>query len=145
MSVENFIQDSIFDDIFPPVAGTVNFQQLSSRSPARSLLRSTERKRPSADGSLPEFESFDRLAASVGSAPFEVMALSRSISRPNLASGGARTRPEMIALVLARESKLRRSDGDLQEAALRLLAKYLSEFHERPSAISWPGACRALG
>jgi predicted metal-dependent hydrolase len=45
--------------------------------------------------------------------------------------------PEMIALVLAREAKKRRGDGELLEIAQRLLATYLPDFHERPSSIRW--------
>ena len=49
MSVENFFQESIFDDIFPAVPATANFQK--SRSPRPSPISQVGASEPS----LPEF------------------------------------------------------------------------------------------
>jgi len=45
--------------------------------------------------------------------------------------------PEMIEIVLRREAKSRSSDEMLGEMAADLLARYLPDFHERPTAITW--------
>ena len=45
--------------------------------------------------------------------------------------------PEMIEIVLRREAKNRSSDQALVTMAAELLERYLPDFHERPSAISW--------
>lgn len=45
--------------------------------------------------------------------------------------------PEMIAMVLARESRVRRGDDFLETRARELLAELLPEFHERPVAVQW--------
>lgn len=45
--------------------------------------------------------------------------------------------PEMIEIVLKREAKSRSSDEVLTNMANVLLAKYLPDFHERPTAITW--------
>ena len=45
--------------------------------------------------------------------------------------------PEMIDIVLRREAKSRSSDETLALMAADLQKKYLPDFHERPTAISW--------
>ena len=45
--------------------------------------------------------------------------------------------PEMIEIVLRREAKSRSSDEVLAAMAEDLLTRYLPDFHERPSAITW--------
>ena len=45
--------------------------------------------------------------------------------------------PEMIEIVLRREAKNRSSDEVLTTMANELLAAYLPDFHERPTAITW--------
>lgn len=135
MSVENFIQDSIFEDIFPVVERGANFQQGSRR---RSQGKSTESIEASIDRPLPEFRVIRSARRKRGVSAFRSNGLIE-IHIPDRTSRKAEREliPEMIALVLARESKSRRGDDDLQLAASRLLTEYLPEFHERPSAISW--------
>ena len=43
----------------------------------------------------------------------------------------------MIEIVLQREAKARSSDEVLAEMASQLLARYLPDFHERPTSITW--------
>lgn len=45
--------------------------------------------------------------------------------------------PEMIALVLKREAKARKSDGELVHMSAELLGAYLPEFTERPASVTW--------
>ena len=132
MSVENFFQESIFDDIFPAVPATANFQK--SRSPRPSPIS----KATPADPSLPEFRVVRSARRKRGVSAFRNNGIIE-IHIPDRTSRRAEREliPEMIALVLAREAKTRRGDGELLTAAQRLLVAYLPEFHERPSAITW--------
>ncbi len=45
--------------------------------------------------------------------------------------------PEMVSKVLSREARERSTDSDLHARALELLARYLPEFSERPSSVTW--------
>lgn len=45
--------------------------------------------------------------------------------------------PEMIEMVLKREAKARKGDDQLLKISLELLAKYLPDFYERPTSITW--------
>ena len=153
MSVENFFQDSIFDDIFPAVPATANFQQkipqqpLEPLRPSEPLGETQQVKRvgrvsssgePGLDQPLPEFRVVRSTRRKRGVTAFRSNGVIE-IHIPDRTTRRAEREliPEMIALVLAREAKSRRGDGDLHQAALRLLATYLPEFHERPSAITW--------
>jgi len=132
MSVENFFQESIFDDIFPAVPATANFQK--SRSPRPSPISQAGASEPS----LPEFRVVRSARRKRGVSAFRNNGVIE-IHIPDRTSRRAEREliPEMIALVLTREAKIRRGDGELLTAAQRLLAAYLPEFHERPSAITW--------
>ena len=61
MSVDNFFQDSIFDDIFPAVPASANFQQKTPQQPivetqkVKRFGRVSSNGEPSFDQSLPEF------------------------------------------------------------------------------------------
>ena len=135
MSVENFFQESIFEDIFPAVAKAQNFQ--SDRTPRK-------RSKPESTASsstilvLPEFRVIRSTRRKRGITAFRNNGIIE-IHIPDRTSRRAEREliPEMIALVLTREAKTRRGDGELLAAAQRLLAAYLPEFHERPSAITW--------
>ena len=45
--------------------------------------------------------------------------------------------PEMIAMVLKREAKARKGDEQLLQISLKILEKYLPDFYERPTSITW--------
>lgn len=45
--------------------------------------------------------------------------------------------PEMISMVLRREAKSRKTDVELMQIGLKLLAKYLPEFEVAPASINW--------
>ena len=45
--------------------------------------------------------------------------------------------PEMIEIVLRREAKNRSSDLSLSQMAEGLFDRHLSDFHERPTSITW--------
>jgi len=142
MSVENFFQESIFEDIFPAVAPTQNFQS-DQRSRERSGKRSGKRPKlettsPSHLIALPEFRVIRSARRKRGITAFrnngviEIHIPDRTLRRDE-----ATIIPEMINLVLTREAKSRRGDDQLSQMAEHLLKRYLPEFHERPSSIRW--------
>lgn len=45
--------------------------------------------------------------------------------------------PEMVELVLSREAKIRKSDGDLLKLALGVKERFLPEFTENPASVAW--------
>lgn len=45
--------------------------------------------------------------------------------------------PEMIAMVLRREARSRKTDSQLMQIGLALMAKYLPEYEIRPASINW--------
>ena len=144
MSVENFIQDSIFSDIFPSVAATENFQQSGTPKGAKSLKSPRSARTaipsldPSLDPSLPEFRVIRSSRRKRGVTAFrnngiiEIHIPDRTTRRDE-----ATLIPEMINLVLTREARSRRGDEILERTAHELLRTYLPEFHERPSSIRW--------
>jgi predicted metal-dependent hydrolase len=58
--------------------------------------------------------------------------------------------PEMIAMVLRREARSRKTDSQLMQIGLALMAKYLPEYEIRPASINWRnmserwGSCTTL-
>jgi hypothetical protein len=134
MSVENFIQESFFEDIFPPVTGapqSSNFQQRRSRQ----LLTPTK---TAPHLSLPDFRVVRSTRRKRGVTAFrnngiiEIHIPDRTTRRDEAA-----LIPEMIALVIEREARQRRGDELLEKMSSQLLGQYLPEFHERPSSIRW--------
>jgi predicted metal-dependent hydrolase len=124
-SVENFIQEEIFGDIFPnmPTLATKKsikkeHEELLSRLPEFRVIRSSRRKRTLhayRQNGVIEIHIPDRLSRRQ---EFEVI-------------------PEMIDLVLKRENRLRKSDGALLDLSDLLLTEFLPEFNERPISITW--------
>lgn len=149
MSVENFIQESIFADIFPSVTRTENFQKSPQSQKPQRLQKPQNPQNPRrfgaalADGkpqqpALPEFRVIRSARRKRGVTAFRNNGLIE-IHIPDRTSrrDEASLIPEMINLVLAREARTRRGDEVLQAAAIDLLATYLPEFDERPSSIRW--------
>jgi len=58
--------------------------------------------------------------------------------------------PEMIAMVLRREARSRKTDSQLMQIGLALMVKYLPEYEIRPASINWRnmserwGSCTTL-
>jgi len=135
MSVENFFQESIFEDIFPAVAPTQNFQSDQSARKKRRLESTTL---PSHLNSLPEFRVIRSTRRKRGITAFrnngiiEIHIPDRTLRRDE-----ATIIPEMINLVLTREARSRRGDDQLAQMAEELQKRHLPEFHERPSSIRW--------
>ena len=127
--MENFIQEDIFADILPPMPAKVSKiseraaekrerEELLAKLPEFRVIRSGRRKRSIQafrQNGLIEIHIPDRLTRKQ---EFEIV-------------------PEMIQMVLKRESKARKSDEALLASAHELLAEYLPEFTERPASVSW--------
>ena len=135
MSVENFFQESIFEDIFPAVATAQNFQtEQRSRKKRKQELTTS----PSQLIALPEFRVIRSTRRKRGITAFrnngiiEIHIPDRTLRRDE-----ATIIPEMINLVLTREARSRRGDDQLAQISESLLSRYLPEFHERPSSIRW--------
>lgn len=111
MSVDNFIQGEIFTDTFP---------LMPTKPPPQPfrVIRNPRRKRT--------------ISAFRKNGLIEIHIPARTTKREE-----ADLIPEMIALVLAKESKRRRTEAVLEAMATELLHTYLPEFAERPSGLTW--------
>ena len=164
MSVENFFQESFFDDIFPLVdARASNFQQSSrfqepssfqepsgfqeiglkapEKSPKDRKKSHNEITRGTTSGlspSLPDFRVIRSTRRKRGITAFRNNGVIEiHIPDRTTRRDEAALIPEMIALVLEREAQRRHGDQHLEKMSSHLLAEYLPEFHERPSSIKW--------
>ncbi len=150
--MENFIQEQFFTDIFPAVPATPHSTHFNRGAPSVEQVKkasqgltsspatpkSTRQERAELDRSLPEFRVVRSARRKRGVSAFrsngiiEIHIPDRTSRRDEIS-----LIPEMIALVLSREAKSRRSNEELHTLALELISKYLPEFHERPAAITW--------
>lgn len=124
-SVDNFQQVSLFEDSLPGMISEPAKSQKFLRSkalpdnlPEFRVIRSTRRKRS--------------ISALRQNGIIEIHIPDRMSRKDEYA-----IIPEMIEIVLRREAKSRSSDEMLGEMAADLLARYLPDFHERPTAITW--------
>lgn len=131
MSVENFIQEEFFGDILPAMVTPPSKIQ-AEKSPLRELKALRD------DPGLPEFRVIRSTRRKRSMTAFRANGIIE-IHIPNRVSrkDEAALIPEMIAMVLEREAKVRKGDGDLAKAAHKLLAELLPEFSERPASINW--------
>lgn len=132
MATENFLQQELFPDsvLKVPAASTNSSQTrkstrlpgvtqpLSGDLPAFRVIRSARRKR-----SIQAFRTNGVIEIHI---PAKV---SRKQEQELI--------PEMIALVLKREAKVRKSDGELLHMSAEILGAYLPEFSERPASVTW--------
>ena len=129
-TVDNFLQISLFGDSLPamvkdPKSGDPKKSQkflrakpLPDNLPEFRVIRSTRRKRS--------------ISALRQNGIIEIHIPDRMSRKDEFA-----IIPEMIEIVLRREAKSRSSDAALAQMAEGLLACYLPDFHERPTAITW--------
>ncbi|HEY4899002.1 MAG TPA: M48 family metallopeptidase [Candidatus Nanopelagicaceae bacterium] len=124
-SVENFRQQSLFGDSLPAVTPDPQKSEKFQRSkplpdnlPEFRVIRSTRRKRS--------------ISATRQNGIIEIHIPDR-MSRKDEAA----IIPEMIEIVLRREAKNRSSDLALRQMAAALFERYLPDFDERPTAITW--------
>jgi hypothetical protein len=123
-SVDNFLQDSLFGDTLPSVTSekkSEKFQRikpLPDNLPEFRVIRSSRRKRS--------------MSAYRQNGIIEIHIPDRMSRKDEFAAI-----PEMIEIVLRREAKNRSSDQLLETMAADLLRRFLPDFHERPSSITW--------
>ena len=124
-SVDSFLQDSLFADNLTSVRSQRQRSQkflraraLPDNLPEFRVIRSSRRKKS--------------ISALRQNGIIEIHIPDRMSRKDEFA-----IIPEMIEIVLRREAKSRSSDGKLQVMAQNLLAEFLPDFHERPTAISW--------
>jgi len=123
-SVDNFLQGSLFGDTLPSVINekkSEKFQRikpLPDNLPEFRVIRSSRRKRS--------------MSAYRQNGIIEIHIPDRMSRKDEFAAI-----PEMIEIVLRREAKNRSSDQLLESMAADLLRRFLPDFHERPSSITW--------
>jgi hypothetical protein len=130
---DQFIQEELFDSNLTPVAGTSNFltpikpqtikgreRDLRENLPDFRVIRSGRRKR-----SIQAFRQ---------NGSIEIHIPDRLTRKQEL-----ELIPEMIQMVLDRETKERKSDDELMKLASAVLAEHLPDFDlaERPKSITW--------
>ncbi len=146
MSVDNFFQEEFFADILRPVEPKKPIKQnrTAHLQPSPSLLLAqappasqTPPASPAASP-IPEYRVVRSprrkrsISAFRKNGLIEIHVPARTTRREE-----AELVPEMIAMVLARESKRRRTDEKLSQIAHELLAELLPEFDERPASVTW--------
>ena len=140
MSVENFFQEPLFDDTFPPAMEKSQKPRAQGQpeKAARAPRRRSLLPMPSLPANLPEFRVIrssrrkKSMNAFRNNGLIEIHIPDRMSRRQEL-----EVIPEMISLVLSRELRQRASNELLGQLALGLLDQYLPEFTERPSSIQW--------
>ena len=121
--VDNFEQEILFADLMPPVA------QISKRR-GQAL--------PALPSDLPQYRVVrkERRRRSISAfrqgGVIEIHIPAKMSKRQEL-----EMIPEMIAMVLRREGRSRKTDLQLLEIGMELLAKYLPDFDVVPASINW--------
>ena len=132
-SVDSFEQVSLFEDSLPGMSNQTSGERSRSERKSQTFLRSRELPK-----NLPDFRVIRStrrkrsISALRQNGIIEIHIPDRMSRRDELA-----IIPEMIEIVLQREAKARSSDEVLAEMASQLLARYLPDFHERPTSITW--------
>jgi Protein of unknown function DUF45 len=140
--VEEYIQEELFSITVPEMSTSsqkpIGAAGNTSRNRARGVSSHTSRSRYALPENLPEFRVIrsGRRKRSIhafrAGGIIEIHIPARTSRRDEY-----QLIPEMIAMVLARESRIRRGDDFLEARAHELLGEFLPEFHERPVAIQW--------
>jgi predicted metal-dependent hydrolase len=134
--VDNFNQADLFADILPPMPSNKTNNKKRSAHP---FQRSGSISRlPTLPDNLPEYRVIrkERRKRSISAfrqgGVIEIHIPARLSKRQEL-----ELIPEMIEMVLKREAKARKGDDQLLKIALEILEKYLPDFYERPTSITW--------
>jgi predicted metal-dependent hydrolase len=121
--VDNFEQEILFADLMPPVAQiskrrSQGLSTLPSDLPQYRVVRKERRRR-----SISAFRQ---------GGVIEIHIPAKMSKRQEL-----EMIPEMIAMVLRREGRSRKTDLQLLEIGMELLTKYLPDFDVAPASINW--------
>ena len=134
--MDNFFQQDLFADILPPM----NSDSALNRTPipAGKAVPSISRKKPDLFSHLPDFRVIRSTRRKRSIQAFRTNGIIE-IHIPAKVSRKQELEliPEMIALVLKREAKSRKSDEELVHMSAELLGAYLPEFTERPASVAW--------
>jgi len=137
--VDNFIQEDLFADILPPMSPDSALSRTpipaGKKAPSLSLKKSDH---SSLLAHLPEFRVIRSTRRKRSIQAFRTNGIIE-IHIPAKVSRKQELEliPEMIALVLKREAKSRKSDEELVHMSAELLGAYLPEFTERPASVAW--------
>jgi len=138
--VDNFNQDDLFADILPPMPSD---KSGNKRRTSRPFQRSGSISRlptlpVNLPDNLPEYRVIRKerrkrsISAFRQAGVIEIHIPARLSKRQEL-----ELIPEMIEMVLKREAKSRKGDDQLLKIALEILERYLPDFYERPTSITW--------
>ena len=121
--VDNFEQEILFEDLPPPVAQISKRRSqitptLPANLPAYRVIRKERRRR-----SISAFRQ---------GGVIEIHIPAKMSRRQEM-----EIIPEMIAMVLRREARSRKTDSQLMQIGIELLTKYLPEFDVKPASINW--------
>ncbi len=137
--MDNFNQDDLFADILPPMPTRMPNKRSTNKRGAHPFQRSGLISRlPALPDGLPEYRVVrkERRKRSISAfrqgGVIEIHIPARLSKRQEL-----ELIPEMIEMVLKREAKARKGDDQLLKIALEILERYLPDFYERPTSITW--------
>ena len=138
--MDNFNQADLFADILPPMPSKNSEGKSGNRKrSARPFQRSGSiSKLPTLPDNLPEYRVIRKerrkrsISAFRQAGVIEIHIPARLSKRQEL-----ELIPEMIEMVLKREAKARKGDDQLLKISLEILEKYLPDFYERPTSITW--------
>lgn len=121
--MDNFKQELLFTELMPAVTqitkGRKNLRgQLAADLPAFEVIRKERRRRS--------------VSAYRQGGVIQIHIPAKMSRRQEIA-----IIPEMIAMVLRREARSRKSDQQLLQIGSELLTQYLPEFEQTPSSINW--------
>ena len=135
--MDNFNQADLFADILPPMPSKSQNKKRSTHPFQRGGSIS---RLPTLPENLPEYRVIRKerrkrsISAFRQAGVIEIHIPARLSKRQEL-----ELIPEMIEMVLKREAKARKGDDQLLKIALDILEKYLPDFYERPTSITWRG------
>ena len=133
--MDNFNQADLFADILPPMPTKAPNKKRSTHPFQRGGSIS---RLPTLPDNLPEYRVIRKerrkrsISAFRQAGVIEIHIPARLSKRQEL-----ELIPEMIEMVLKREAKARKGDDQLLKIALEILEKYLPDFYERPTSITW--------
>ena len=133
--MDNFNQADLFADILPPMPTKAPNKKRSVHPFQRG---SSISRLPTLPENLPEYRVIRKerrkrsISAFRQAGVIEIHIPARLSKRQEL-----ELIPEMIEMVLKREAKARKGDDQLLKIALEILEKYLPDFYERPTSITW--------
>ena len=135
--MDNFAQQDLFEGILPPMSHSSSLTR-SPISGSSSGLRKPPSLKNNPLAHLPEFRVIRSARRKRSIQAFRANGVIE-IHIPAKVSRKQELEliPEMIALVLKREAKARKSDAELVHMSAELLGAYLPEFTERPASVTW--------